>query len=227
MDVWHLKQIIEDKMPTSLRFLDPSEIAQLSKMTSNVIFYGGYKGSERKRAYLNTDILDDIVCFQIEYDQRFCRIKHQDILGALLSLGISRDTIGDILPAQRVFFVTVEIAPEVERSLRKIASCTIKLRRIDKGIVKTEQTYKQMSIVTSSLRLDLLVAKLSGLSRQQSSFLIEQGDVKINHIIIRKNTKTISCPAVLSIRKHGRFLLDDCTKRTKKGNIILEIRKVL
>ena len=88
MDVWRLKQIIEDKMPTSLRFLDPSEIAQLSKMTSNVIFYGGYKGSERKRAYLNTDILDDIVCFQIEYDQRFCRICR---LGALLGAGSHRE----------------------------------------------------------------------------------------------------------------------------------------
>ena len=62
-------------------------------------FYGGYEDSERKM--LGLYFYDEIEAFPISPLQitfrKADKLTHRDFLGALMSLGIERDTIGDIL----------------------------------------------------------------------------------------------------------------------------------
>ncbi len=191
MDKYQLKQIIKNKTPTVLTFLDPYEISYIKNLTNDVYFFGGYNDSERKRAYLFTDPLDDIVCLKIDYNERFCKLRHQDILGALLALGLPKKIIGDILPTQKLFFVTKEKANVILYSLEKIASCKVNLSIIANHNAYSESKHLYFSIIVSSMRLDIIIAKITRLSRNEALYYINQGFVKINHQVVKKNTKSI------------------------------------
>lgn len=66
----------------------------------NYLFFGGYDDSERKMLGLFFDEPSTSmfpIC-GIEFSFRKCdRLTHRDFLGSLMSLGIERETVGDIL----------------------------------------------------------------------------------------------------------------------------------
>jgi RNA-binding protein YlmH len=42
---------------------------------------------------------------EIDYPEKFVTLKHQHILGTLMSLGIEREQVGDIIVNERIQFV--------------------------------------------------------------------------------------------------------------------------
>ena len=77
-------------------------------------FYGGYEDSERKvlGLYFYDEIEDfPVTALEITF-RKADKLTHRDFLGALMSLGIERDTVGDILveDGRCVVFVKSEIS---------------------------------------------------------------------------------------------------------------------
>lgn len=224
-----IRNIITNKQSVSLRFLSSYEQSQIQSIRNDSIihFFGGYPESERKRAYFNMEPIDDISCFKIVYPNSHLTLTHQNILGTLLSLSITKDSIGDILPKQGVFFITTEIKEEIVQSFVAINRVPIELIEIDGNSVHSEQEYANFQLISDSLRLDLIVSKIAGCSRTQSVALVEKEMVKINQIIITKSTKQIQKDDVLSIRGYGRFVIDDTSQRTRKQKIVVKYRKFI
>ena len=87
------------------KFLDETELHELLTLIKNNYEYvieGGYDNSERNRVIISPyeDVnLDDfeISILKIEYPQKFIKINHRNVLGTIMSLGINRNTIGDII----------------------------------------------------------------------------------------------------------------------------------
>jgi RNA-binding protein YlmH len=221
----HIEHIKTKQQPTVLRFCTLTEQAQIQNRIPSVMFDGGYPDAEKKRAFLFLEPYPAVICFQMHYDKRYLTITHQNILGTLMSLSITSDSIGDILPDQDVFFVTAEIADEIERSFTAINRVPIQLESIDSSTIIRNQQYSYDERVVASLRLDLVVSKIAKISREEAQMRIQNEWVKINHVVQTKPTKTVSKNDILSIRKSGRYVIDDTEKKTKKNNIVLPFRK--
>lgn len=220
-----IEHIKAKQQPTVLRFCTLTEQAIIKNRIPSVIFDGGYDEAEKKRAFLFMEPYPSVICFQIEFDDRYLEITHQNMLGTLMSLSITADSIGDILPDQGLIFVTSEIADEIERSFTAINHVPINLTYYDPTNVKRNQQYSSHERVVATLRLDLVVSKIARISREEAQERIQNEWVKINHMVVTKPTKTISDEDVLSIRKSGRYVIDNTEKRTKKNNIVLKYRK--
>ena len=219
-----ISNIIANNKSVSLRFLSLEDQTHLTKL-KDVTLYGGYPHAEKKRAYFYQDIKDDIICFKINYNKKYLSLTHQNILGTLLSNSITHDSIGDILPKQGLFFVTKEISKEIVQSFTKINNVAIELELYSKEAINTEKELEEATTTLDSLRLDLVISKICKLSRSKANEMIVKELIKINHRIITKSTTLVKESDTISIRKFGRYVINNTTNKSKKGKIILKYAK--
>lgn len=218
---------IDPYRPHKTMFLTASEQAQLKNYFKELVsFKGGYDFPERVRAYFNIDV-DDIVCFKIIYNKSYLTLTHQNILGSLLSLNVKREVIGDILAEHDAFFIIKEQAPFVIQEFTKIGSHSITLNEIDgSNLSRTIQLDENIAYI-DSLRLDLVVSRLTKKSRNEANLMIENDLVSVNHLVVNKSTKTCVEKDIISIRKYGRFVLLNTQNQSKKGKIVLKYGKYI
>lgn len=224
-----ISNIIENKKSVSLRFLsltEQSTVINSTKHTQIAKLDGGYDGAELKRAYFYTN-QDLITCFKIDYSTSKLTLTHQNILGTLLSIGVTRDSVGDILPKQGVFFVTKEIEKEIIESFTMINHVPIRLFEYDRANVYSETMFLNDHFTIDSMRLDNVVNKIIKKGRSEAQLMIEKDLVKLNHIIATKTTIKIKENDVISIRKFGRYKIIDCKNTSKKGKIIVNYAKYI
>ncbi len=89
-------------------FLTPYQVSMILSIVNGkeglqVQFFGGIVHSEMVRAIIAPDYYEieeedfQICVMEIRYPGRFEKIRHQDVLGALMSLGMKRELFGDIV----------------------------------------------------------------------------------------------------------------------------------
>ena len=81
--------------------------------------------------------------------------------------------------------------------------------------------------VISSMRLDSIVAALSGLSRGNSENLIKKGLVLINYDKITKKNTIVKPNSIITIRGYGKFRIDEYIGKTLKGREKIIIKKYI
>jgi RNA-binding protein YlmH len=224
-----INNIVSSHTRTQLRFLTLSEqaiVTGIMKYVDDIELVGGYPEAERKRALFFTNEVD-ISCFLIKYNKKHLLLTHQNILGSLLSLKITRDSIGDILPIQGVFFITREIEQEVIHSFQSINRVPIELVRIDSSDIRSETNVEDLRITVSSMRLDTVISKIIRKSRTEAVEVLTKEYIKVNHTVETKATKTIKDNDVISIRHYGRYKIMDSASMTKKGKIIINYVKYI
>ena len=160
-----------------LHFLDEAEISTLKEElkyeTFNLYFEGGIDESDRSRAILsNYDVrIEDfkICCLKVNYNKKYYEINHRNVLGALMSLGIKRECLGDIIVKENkdiYIFIEEEIKPFIVNEFKSIGKANIELEEINYKI-ENEIRYETKTYFVSSLRLDVLIAYMFNLSRNK------------------------------------------------------------
>lgn len=220
-----LLHLANSYQPSTTAFLTKEEQVYLSSQTNDLVFIGGYKNPERVRASVFGAPTDVVTVFKIDYPKAYLTLKHQQILGTLIALGIKRDAIGDILVEEDAFVISKELAPFIQTAFTSINQVPITLSEVDLSHYEYQQSYIDFKTTLDSMRLDLLVSKITKYSREQAKFAIINGDVKINHNVVTKATKKLQEEDILSIRKFGRFVIVDTKGRSKKGKIVLKYKK--
>ena len=154
-------------------------------------------------------------------------LGHRDVLGALLSHGIQREVVGDILvePGRAVCFVRQEMADYLLVQLTRIGRVGVRVERGAKEPLPPGSQWEECSAVVSSLRLDCLVAACTGLSRTKAAALIQEGLVTLDHEAAGQPCRLVESGSKLSIRGRGRFLLDRVGAATKTGRLRIFIKK--
>lgn len=226
--------VLTNYVKVSTDFLNPHEVylakSVLNRFTDEISYEidGGYDGAENCIIYIypsyETDILkEDIDIFRFS---SISTIKHGDVLGSLIGLGIERKKIGDILVGTKYtyFFVKNEISNFIEFSLKKVSRYNIDLNRVKdvSDIPKREYIYKD--IIVASLRLDNVVSSCVNISRTQSKNVIKSREVKVNYHVEDRPHLELSEEDLISVRGFGRFQIDKVLRKTKKGNIVLKIK---
>lgn len=193
----------------------------------NFSFFGGYDYSERKMlAMCYDDTKPDFPVSALEFHYRSCdKLTHRDFLGVLMSLGIERETVGDILieDGRTIAFVKSELKDYIVSQISKIGNVGVKICDADLSKLPKGRGTEELSLVVSSLRLDNIVAGVTGLSREKTKSLILTGNVSLNYI----QTMNISQPTfvgdVLIIRGKGKYILNAVMGETKKGRIRISL----
>ncbi|NLJ88178.1 MAG: RNA-binding protein [Epulopiscium sp.] len=236
---------ILDKVNTSLRdhantftnFIDMYKISKYLDMLScikdlNVQSFGGYTESERKMIgfspyYKELEEGDfPIVALELKLkNSKYCNISHRDYLGSILSLGIDRKKIGDILVLENraIVFICEEVSNYILTNLSKIKNVKAQTSVISLNeITIPPPKIKEVFSTVSSLRVDTVLSSGFNLSRSKVVDLIKAEKALINGIIAQPSSN-VKCGDYLTLRGFGKIKLNEVRGKTKKGRISVVI----
>ncbi len=226
-------------VPKFVGFLDMSgaaiAVAIAEKSYCKFKLYGGYDGAERVMFGVfpdwcePEDDLFPIARLKIQ-NKGIKELTHRDVLGALMSAGIERDTVGDILIGDKisVVFVVQSVASHIKADVVKIASCGVEItEEIGSIDLPVARRFAENSGTVASLRLDCVVAELCNCSRNKASALIETGCVALQGLEVLKVTAEVVAGDTVTVRRFGKFIVDRCDRTTKKGRIAIIYRKYI
>lgn len=194
----------------------------------NFAFYGGYENSERKvlGLFFDEPCNDDFPVSPIVFRFRKCdKLSHRDFLGALMSLGIVREAVGDILveDGRCVVFVKTELENYITSQIFKIGNVSVKFDEFKESDLPQGRGVEELSYIVSSLRLDNIVAAITGLSREKTKALILSGCVSVNFVPTQNVSQILKNDTTLTIRGRGKFILNDILGKTKKDRIRISV----
>lgn len=197
-------------------------------------FFGGYADAERKMLvylpdYLEEDALMDddspVVCLHAVFYEGDSP-NHRDFLGALMGIGIGRETIGDICVGKQHcdFFVTAEIAPYLQQNFLSAGRAKLSLSAIplDQAAIP-EPEVKQIKDTLASLRLDSVISSGFRIGRSLASQYVTAGKAAIDGLPCEKPDKAVAEGAKISVRGLGKIKLTTVNGQTKKGRISVVI----
>lgn len=224
---------------TVTKFLTNFEQVVLSQIVAynygdfKVEFFGGFDDAERKKAKIISneyyDVDYDIVCLKAKFNNKFNKVEHRNILGAVHNLGINFNRFGDIIVLENEVYIFVddEIADYIAMEFTKAGRVNLDFQRVDLTEVKIEKKYEDFEIVSSSFRIDSIVAKITNKSRSKVKEFLEQDFIKLNHVILRNGEKTCTPDDIISIRKYGRYVVKDYTQNKKSLKYRITISKLV
>lgn len=154
-------------------------------------------------------------------------LRHQDFLGAVLALGIRRESVGDIVVNEDTayFAVLSSVSAAVERDLSRVSRESVRLLLAELSAVLCEQRFEEYELSVSSMRLDCVVAALAKCSREGAAEKIAAGLVKLCALPESKGTKAVRDGDTVSIRGLGRFMVLTDNETTRRGRIRIHIKR--
>lgn len=227
------------KNPQFVGFLTEKESLLAKRLVKSLhcegtLFWGGYEGAERLCFGAFPDFMGPVAeSFPIDALTATFRtedkLTHRDFLGTLMSLGINRDTVGDILieDGRCVLFVRSSVVPFIVSQLQKVGGVGLKVEQGFEEPLPLGRGTEPITDTIASPRLDCMVAALTGLSREKSAGLITAGLVQLNASEKFSLSAEVEEGDKLSIRGYGKFLVEGIGPPTKKGRLRLKALKYL
>ena len=198
----------------------------------NYMFWGGYENADRTMLCICPEF-DSVEkeefpfeCLNLKY-RKADVLTHRDFLGALMSLGIKREAVGDIVVGEGItsFFVKSELAPYVELQITKIGRVGVTFVHETADFDNGSQSFEEKEHTVSSPRADSVVSAVTGLSRNKSRELIESGLVAVNFEIVSNADKKITDNDKLSVRGYGKYLIGLDGTLSRKGKYRITVRR--
>lgn len=216
-------------------FYNPFEVKELTSLinTYDTISFSliGNEDSESKAILIYSEYMDEVnpedYVSLVKIDKKDYDIAHKDVLGSLLSLGIKREKLGDIIINDEAiyFYIRNEILDYVLLNLEKIKNYGVELEVIDLATpISRDLEYDEKLITCASARLDLVLANVYNLSRSDAKNAIEAGLVKVNYKVTYKISETLEVGDMVSMRRRGRFIVGDYLGLSKKDKLKLIIK---
>ncbi|UQS82709.1 YlmH/Sll1252 family protein [Bombilactobacillus folatiphilus] len=219
-------------------FLNPYEQRLAQELLTNMDefvakFSGGYPQAQRKRLLIVPPYLEyssddlEIQLFQINFNERFVKLHHHQIMGKLLHLGLDEGTFGDIITdgSHWQFFAQKHCTALLEQEVTRIGNFKVSIQPIDRHellLVKSE--YQMVSVNTSSLRIDQLISVVFQLSRQTAKELIHRGEVMVNWQREKRSDYIITVGDSISVHGFGRATLVDLLgHKNQKWQLYLQV----
>ncbi len=233
-------------------FLCESEIAYAEKSlfknnSVECVFFGGYEEAERKICMLfpkgayfsggecseNSKKIEDFpISAVFVKGSGFKKFSHRDILGSLMSLGIKREVVGDIIISENMTCATVFVVRKmcdfVIEKLQNVSGDKVTCLEKDlKSLEFEPRKFKETFSTVASMRLDAVLCACLDISRDESEKIINREYVSINHEVMTKKDFICSGGSVISVKKHGRYLIESSGEKNKKGRVKIKILKYI
>ncbi|MBR2476550.1 MAG: hypothetical protein IKB50_00260 [Clostridia bacterium] len=214
-------------------FLNPREYdlaVSRSRGSFSVKGFGGYDGAERKMiAFCPYE--DDVPYYPITAIRITAKdgsvFSHRDYLGALLSLGLKREKVGDIVTDETcaIVFCDSTVADFICLNLDKVASRGVVCTACEVTDVVVDRKFDFSSSTVASMRLDCVLAAAIGKSRESISQLITRGFVQHNYEVADSVSARVSSGDTISARGYGKMIIETDSSTTRKGRIRIDIKR--
>lgn len=210
----------------STNFLDYSEFKFITqKLNSLKIKYNTfYSFKEAERLIIYKDTLPNISLIKINTKNT---LTHSDILGFLYNFQIDMNLIGDIIVDKEYFIICkTEISDYLIYNINKIRNYNVKLEKVDLNYLDSyERKYETIKLLVPSLRIDVIIAKITKKSRSEVLDIIKDKQVLFNYETLEKITN-LKENDVFSIRKYGKYIYKGIDGNTK-NNIVISLDKYI
>ncbi len=220
-------------------FLDPRqlELAEgVLQKNSGLAYtvYGGYPEAERNVLNIcpahQQPELPPVEAVQFNWSGDHKALSHRDLLGAILSLGLRRDQVGDI-----IFLQDGGAAAMISDSTRAGYICANLVRvgslEVTCAVTKPDQLPlaeddgREITGTVASLRLDSVLSLGFGISRSRVVLLVKGGLVRVNWRPVNSPSVQVKEGDQVSLKGRGRLLLSTVEGETRKGRIRLKLKK--
>ena len=198
------------------------------KLESEYQMSGGYEYAERQMVAF----IPDALFYEWDYPMKCVRIRpaypkfaealtHRDVLGALMSLGIDRSKIGDLIVKETdmFFFAKTEIVPYILEQLTSIRRTVVTLKQETDSHIDYIPHFEEKEAIITSNRLDAVIAAICKTSRSASIRMIQEGRIFVNGSECLHNTYYCKQGDLLSIRGFGKVRFGETLGVTKKDRI--------
>lgn len=169
----------------------------------------------------------ELTYFKIDGTNKFKTLVHKDFLGTIMSLGIKREVLGDLIVKDNVAFGVIHKEKfHIIRDLEKVGNVPVKISEIEEGEVPQSE-FKDIQITVPSPRLDSIVGEIANSSRQKSTALIEEGLVMVNYVIQKSKSFEVKEKDVITVKKVGKFIFENTLGENKKGKIKILLKQFI
>lgn len=197
-------------------------------------FFGLTEESEKKlisilpKDFSEDELIPPIKYFIIDGQNKFKTLEHKDFLGTIMSLGIKRELLGDLIVSENICYgIAMEnIFDFLSKNITSIGKIPAKLQEITPEKIPA-LNFKEIFQTVSSLRLDSMISAVTNFSRNESVALIESGSVMLNYRIEKDKSKPVSPQDIITISKKGKFIFVDALGENKKGKIKIFLKKFI
>lgn len=189
---------------------------------------GGYDYAERQMVAF----IPDALFYEWDYPMQCVRVypaypkfaeklSHRDVLGALMSLGIERNTIGDLIvnDTEIFFFAKEEVVPYILDQLGTIRHTVVTLQVTADSQIDYVPRFEEKEAIVTSNRLDAVIAAICNVSRSASLHMIQEGKIFVNGAECLHNTYYCKQGDILSIRGFGKVRFGETRGITRKDRI--------
>lgn len=188
--------------------------------------YGGYPDAERVTAGVfppKETVAEE--AFPVRavafFSRREASFSHRDVLGALMSAGVRREKLGDILCGEglAVVMTTAELVPFLTDQIDRIGGESVRAEANYTGELPALHRFRPLSGTVASPRLDAVLKWLLASAREPAAELIRGGLVSVNHCVCQTASHMLKEQDVLSVRGAGRFRIETIGPETQKGRL--------
>lgn len=197
-------------------------------------FMGGYEYAERQVLVFGYDssYMEKPLCtLKITVKTGIGKaLTHRDFLGALLGLGLKRETIGDIL--LKPFGAYVIVMEDMAEFIRCHLTGIGRYQKIQVEQVPCEEMevdppkFKECLTTVPSLRVDAIFAAAFGLSRSEVAKYLQGDKGKVNGMLVAGN-HPMKVGDVGTLRGYGKMRLGAVNGTTKKDRLHITIEKYI
>ncbi|MBE6990817.1 MAG: hypothetical protein E7426_08785 [Ruminococcaceae bacterium] len=227
-------------IPTYTGFLSPQEQAAAERLlhilgaAEGWVWWGGYEGAERRRLCFLPEWQEEpelgvVRCLRCTFYEAG-KLTHRDFLGSLMGLGLTRETIGDILVGENEAHVlTVDTAADhLLREWTAAGRTPLQVQEIGlTELTVPRQQVKELRDTVSSLRLDSVLAVGFSTARGRAAEAVEAGRVQLNWTVCLKPDRLLREGDVISVRGLGKCRLAAVGGTTRKGRIFITVERYL
>ncbi len=164
----------------------------------------------------------------------YAKLNHRSYMGAVLALGLSRDTVGDIIVKNdhEAIIITARAAAELLLSqppvLNYVGRDKVSLEEIKlDDDFAFDRNYSKVIISVASARIDAIVSELTGMSREKVKKAVSGGEVILNCLPVESFDARVFPGDVVSVRRYGKFRISDFAGKTKRGRLRLLVLKYI
>jgi len=218
-------------------FLSPIIWNQVSVLCENYeikLFTNGiFKDSDRRMLSFSVGeepLIYPISLLKISNNSKFTTLEHKDYLGAIMSLGIKREKLGDLIISDAFCYAPVcsDISSYIINNLNDIGNCPCEISEYDYISQELpERKFKEKIIISTSLRLDGVISAICNVSRNNAVGLISTGKILVNYFQCLKKDKLIKFNDTLTIRGYGKFVISEIIGNTQKDRLKIAIKQYI
>ena len=228
--------------PACTCFLSPREQRDAQALLNaaghpRCLTLGGYPEAERRVLVFLPDWLEEeflepgdyltaLRCHWFREDS----LTHRDLLGALMGMGVRRDTVGDILVGEDSadLLVLPTVAGFLRDSFDSAGRVRLRVEQVPLPELRVPQQHRKvLNDTVAALRLDSVLAVGFSISRSKAAQLIAAGRCAVNWEDTSKSDFQPRAGDVISCRGLGKCRLTEVGGLSRKGRVNITVERYL